>query len=187
MYTYVPVHHYTFSVYLIFFGITCTMTFQLICWGIYKQIHLNINLPVYFHASLSSSHKDLPVTTATCVHVRRCTHSGPYPFIFILSFRLTVKIYPSTVILFYMSTDVLVHQYTCSIYFLFFCISYAMTFQLIYWGSYPQIHLKINLFTLMLLFRLTIKTYLSPQLLVYLPIFVPVHGPTCSFSYFHSD
>ena len=108
MYTYVPVHHCTCSVYFIFFGITCTMTFQLICWGIYKQIHLNINLPVYFHASLSSSHKDLPVTTATCVHVRRCTHSGPYPFIFILSFRLTTKIYPSTVILFYMSTDVLV-------------------------------------------------------------------------------
>ena len=39
----------------------------------------------------------------------------------------------------------------------------------------------------MLLFRLTIKTYLLPQLLVYLPKFVPVHGPTCSFSYFHSD
>ena len=45
----------------------------------------------------------------------------------------------------------------------------------------------IYLFTFMLLFRLTIKTYLSPQLLVYLPIFVPVHGPTCSFWYFHSD
>ena len=40
------------------------------------------------------------------------------------------------------------------------------------------------LFTLMLLFRLTIKTYLSPQLLLYLPIDVSVHDPTCSLSYF---
>ena len=39
-----------------------------------------------------------------------------------------------------------------------------------------------SLFTIMLLFRLTIKTYLSPQLLVYLTIDVPVHDPTCSFS-----
>ena len=39
----------------------------------------------------------------------------------------------------------------------------------------------------MLLFRLTTKTYLSPQLLLYLPIDVPVHYPTCSFWLFHSD
>ena len=44
-----------------------------------------------------------------------------------------------------------------------------------------------SLFTIMLLFRLTIKTYLSPQLLVYLPIDVLVHDPTCSFSYNLSD
>ena len=141
---YTDVHHYTCSVYFFFFGITCTMTFQLIYWGTYKQIHLKINLPVYHHASLSSNHRDLPITTTTCVHVHRCTRSGPYAFMFIFSFRLTVKIYPSTVILFYMSTDVPV-QYTCSVYFLFFCISYAMTFQLIYWATYPQIHPKINL------------------------------------------
>ena len=128
---------------LITFGITCAITFQLIYWGTYKQIHLKINLPVYLHASLSSNHKDLPVTTTTCVHT--CTRSGPYAFIFILSFRLTGQIYPSTVILFYMSTDLPVHQYTCSVYFFFFCISYAMTFQLIYWGTYTQIHPKIYL------------------------------------------
>ena len=121
MSTDVPVHHYTCSVYFFFFGITCTMTFQLIYWGTYKQIHLKINLPVYLHASLSSNHKDLPVTTTTCVHVHRCTRSGPYVLFFILSFRLTVKIYPSTVILFYMSTDVPVHQYTCSCWY---CHSY---------------------------------------------------------------
>ena len=63
-----------------------------------------------------------------------------------------------------------------------------MTFQLIYWGTYPQIHPKtFYLLTLMLLVHLTIKTYLSQQLLVYLPIFVPIHGPTGSFLYFHSD
>ena len=39
----------------------------------------------------------------------------------------------------------------------------------------------------MLLFRLTTKTYLSPQPLVYLPIDVPVHNPTHSFSYSLSD
>ena len=117
MSTDVPVHHYTCSVYFLLFGITCKMTFQLIYWGTYKQNHLKIGLPVYLHASLSSNHKDLPVTTTTCVHVHRCTRSGPYAFIFIPSFRLTVQIYPSTVILFYMSTDVPVHQYTCSVYF----------------------------------------------------------------------
>ena len=92
----------------------------------------------------SSYHKGLPVTTTTCIHAHRSTRSGPYAFIFILSFRLTVKIYPSTVLLFYMSTDVPVHQYTCSVYSLFFCVSYAMTFQLDYWVTYPQIHPKIN-------------------------------------------
>ena len=55
---------------------------------------------------------------------------------------------------------------------------------------YPQIHPKIIylftfmllflLFTLMLLFRQTTNTYLSPQLLVYMPIDVPIHDPTCS-------
>ena len=138
MSTGVPVHHYTCPVYFFFFGITCTMTFQLICWGTYTQIHPKINVPVYLHASLSSNHKDLPVTTTTCVHAHRCTRSGPYLFIFILSFRLTVKFYPSTVLLFYMSTDVPVHHYTCSVYFFFFGITCTMTFQLIYWGTYTQ-------------------------------------------------
>ena len=43
------------------------------------------------------------------------------------------------------------------------------------------------LFTFMLLFCLTIKTYLSPQLLVYKSTDVPAQDPTRSFSYFHSD
>ena len=120
------------------------MTFQLIYWGIYKQIHIKINVPVYLHASLLSNRKDVPVTTTTCVQVHRCTRSGPYAFIFILSFRSTVKIYLSMVLLFYMSTYLPIHQYTCLVNFLFFCISYTMTFQLISWGTYPQIHPKIN-------------------------------------------
>ena len=40
---------------------------------------------------------------------------------------------------------------------------------------------SVYLFTLMLLFRLTIKTYLSPQLLLYLPIDISVHDSMCSF------
>ena len=127
----VPVHHYTCSVYFFLFGITCTMTFQLIYWGSYTHIHPKINLPVYLHASLPSNHKDLPVSTTTCVPAHICTRSWPYLFIFILSFRLTVKIYPSTFPLFYMSTDVPVDQYTCSVYFLFFGITYTVTFPLI--------------------------------------------------------
>ena len=145
MYTDTPVHQYTCSVYFFFFGITCTMTLQLIYWGTYPQIHPKIYLLVYIHAFLTSNHKHLPVTTTTCVHAHKCTRSWPDVFIFRLSFQLTVKIYPLTFPLFYMSTDVSVHQYTCSVYFLFFCISYVMTFQLIYWGTYPQIHPKINL------------------------------------------
>ena len=116
MSTVVPVHQYTGSVYLFFFGITCTITFQLI----YTQIYLKLFLPVYLHVSLLSKHKALPVTTTTSVPAHRCTRSGPYLFIFILSFRLTAKIYPSTFLLLYMSTDVPVHQYTCSIYFFLF-------------------------------------------------------------------
>ena len=178
MSTDVPVHHYTCSVYFLFFGITCTMSFQLVYWGTYTHIHPKRNVPVYPHAFLWSNKKYLPVSTTTSVPAHRCTRSWPYLFISILSFRLTVKNYPSTVPLFYMSTDVPVHQYTCSIYFLFFCVSYATTFEVIYWSTYPRSTRKyIYLFTFMLLFHLTIKTYLSPQLLVYLPIFVPIHGP----------
>ena len=39
----------------------------------------------------------------------------------------------------------------------------------------------------MLLFCLNTTIYLSPQLLVYMPIHLPVHYPTCSFWLFHSD
>ena len=105
-----------------------------------------ISVPVYPHASPWPKNNDLPVPTTTCVPAHSCTRSWPYLFIFILSFRLTVKIYPSPFPLFYMSTDVPVHQYTCSVNFLiFFSITCAMIFQLIYWGTYTQIHPKLNL------------------------------------------
>ena len=111
MSTDVPVHHYTCSVCFFGFGITCTMTFQLIYRGTYTQIHPKANLPVYLHASLSSNRKDLSVTATTCVHAHRSTRSWPYLFIFILSFGLTVNIYPSTFLLFCM--------HTCSSLYLF--------------------------------------------------------------------
>ena len=143
MFTDVPVRQHTCSVYFFVFGITCTMTFQLINWGTYTQIPPKINLPVYPHASLSSNHKDLPVSTTTCVHAHTRTRSWPYLFIFTF-ILITVKIYPSMFLLFYMSTYVPVHHYTCSVYCLFFGITCAMTYQLIDWGTYTQIHPRIN-------------------------------------------
>jgi len=44
-----------------------------------------------------------------------------------------------------------------------------------------------DLFIFLLLFCLTTKTYLPPQPLVYMPIDLPVHYPTCSFWLFRSD
>ena len=75
MSTDVPVHHYTCSVYLFLFGITCTMTFQLVYWGSYTHIHQKIHLPVYPHAFLWSNNKDLHVSTTTSVPAHRCTRS----------------------------------------------------------------------------------------------------------------
>ena len=63
--------------------------------------------------------KDLPVSTTTCVPDHRCTRSWPNLFIFTF-ILITVKIYPSTFLLFYMSTYVPVHHYICSVYFFFF-------------------------------------------------------------------
>ena len=71
----VPVHHYTCSVYFLFFGITCTMSFQLVYWGTYTHIHPKRNVPVYPHAFLWSNNKYLPVSTTTFVPAHRCTRS----------------------------------------------------------------------------------------------------------------
>ena len=87
--------------------------------GTYLQIYPKIIVPVYPHAFLWCNNKYLPVSTTTSVPAHRCTRSWPYLFIFILSFRLTVKIYPSTFPLFCMSTDVHVPQCTCSFIFIF--------------------------------------------------------------------
>ena len=100
MSTVVPVHHYTCSVYLFLFGISSTVTFQLIYWSTYTQIYPKIKLPVYLHASLLSNHNDLPVTTTTCVHAHRSTRSLPYLFILIISFRQTICTYVSSRLLF---------------------------------------------------------------------------------------
>ena len=151
---------------LLFHLTTKTHLSQLICWGTYTQIYPEINLPIYFHASLSSNHKDLPVTSPPSIPAHRCTHSWPYLLIFILLFQLTVKIYLSTFPLFYMSTDIPVHHYTYSVYFFFFGITCRMSFQLIYWGTNTQIHPKINL-----------PVYLHASL------FVWPQRPTCHHNY----
>ena len=54
-----------------------------------------------------------------------------YLFIFIV-FLITVKIYPSTFLLFYMSADVPVHHYTCLVYLFIFGLTCTMAFQLVY-------------------------------------------------------
>ena len=112
--------------------------------------------------------------------------SGPYLFIFILSYRLTVKIYLSTFLMLYMYTDAPVHQYTCSVYLFLFGITFTVTFQLTYWGTYTQIYPTIDL-PVFLHASLSTKAYMSPQLLVYIPTDLPVHYPTCSCWLFHPD
>ena len=121
------------------------MTFQLVYWGSYTHIHPKIRLPVYPHVFLWSNNKDLPVSTTTSVPADRCTRSLPYLFIFMQFFLITVKIYPSTFLLFYISTDVPVHYCNCAVYFFFFGITCTTTFQLVYWGTYTQIHPELNL------------------------------------------
>ena len=86
MSTDVPVHHYNCAVYFFFFGITCTTTFQIVCWGTSTQIYQKLNLPVYLHAFLWSNNKYLPVSTTTSVPAHRCARSWPYLFILIQSF-----------------------------------------------------------------------------------------------------
>ena len=139
----VPVHHYTCSVYLFLFGITSTINFQLIYWGTYTQIYPKIKLPVCLHASLLSNHKDLPVTTTTCVHDHRSTRSLPYLFILIISFRQTICIYLplaccskySEIYLFINEPFNLCfsHGFTCTL----IC-------QLICWSAYRQTHRQMN-------------------------------------------
>ena len=131
--------------FIVFFGVTCTVSFQLVYWGTYTHIHPKGNLPVYLHASLWSNNKDLPVSTTTSVPANRCTRFMTLPVHFNTVFLITVKIDPSTFLLFYMSTDVPVHHYNCAVYFFFFGITRTMTFQLVYWGTYTQINPKLNL------------------------------------------
>ena len=87
-----------------------------------------------------------------------------------------------------MSTCVPVHHYTCSVYLFLFGITSTINFQLIYWGTYTQIYPKIKLPVYLHASLLSNhKDHLPPQLLVYMPIDLPVHYPTCSFWLFHSD
>ena len=181
MSTDVPLHHYTCSVCSPFWHNLHNDLSTHLLGCLYPQ---KINVSVYPHASLSSNHSDLAVTTTTSIPAHRCISSWPYVFIFILSFRLTAEIYPSTFLLPYMYADAPGYQYNCSVYFFLFGITCTITFPLICWGMYTQIHPKIYLPVYLLCLRT--KTYLSPQLLVYLPLNVPVHDLTCLFSYFYS-
>ena len=176
-----------------------------------KSVDINAFLLEY-----PSYHTDLLLDSTIPLHAHRCTRSWPCLFIFILLFRLAAKIcsspfYLSPQLLVYMprtlpvhfhtfihinrkdlpvhsSTVLHVHICTCSVYFFFFVITYTMTFQLIYWGTYTQIHPKINLpVYLHASLSSNHKDLPVTQLLVYMPIYVPVHNSTCSFWYFYSD
>ena len=82
------------------------------------------------------------------------------------------------------STAPHVHRCTCSSVYLF-------SLFLPFWHnmhSYLSTHLLGYVHTIILMRFLCLRTntYLSPQLLVYLPLNVPDHDPACSFSYFYS-
>ena len=127
--THIATHQYTCSVSVFFFGITCTVTFPLICLGTYTQIYQEINLPVYLHTFPLSNNKYLPVTITTCIPAHRCTLSWPYLFIFNISTALHDSVYlhashssnhkdlPVTT-----ATCMLAHRYTCSLPYLFILI-----------------------------------------------------------------
>ena len=102
-------------------------------------------------------------------------------------FLITVKIYPSTFLLFYMSTDVPVHHCTCSVYLFLFGITCTMTFQFIYWGSYTYIHPKIHLPVYPHALLSSNNKDIPVSTTTCVPAHVPVHDPTCSFSYSLSD
>ena len=149
--------------FFFFFGITCTMAFHLLGYVPTDPPKNKFTcLPSCFS---SSSHKDLPVTTTTCVHVHTWTRSWHYLFIFIpinhwnlpvnvsaavhvhrctcptlcdhlWSIQLTTEIYPSMCLLLYMYTNAPVHQYTCSVYFFLFGVTCTFTFPLICGGIY---------------------------------------------------
>ena len=161
------------------------MTFQLIYWGSYIHTYPPKNkftcLPSCFFRLTTRTYLSPQLLVYLPIDVPvhdRTVHFQTF-------IRITVKIYPSTFLLFYMSTDIPVHHYTCSVYLFLFGIICTMTFQLVYLGSYTHICTRkgMYLFTLMFFFGLTTKTYLSPQLLLYLPIDVPVHDHTCSQSF----
>ena len=112
-------HQYTCSVYLFFFGITCTATFPLICVGMYTQIHpKKIYLFIFMLLLCLRTNTYLSLQQLVCVPALKGTgvHDPTCSFPYFYSVRLTAKIYPSTFLLLYMTTDISVHQYTCSVF-----------------------------------------------------------------------
>ena len=132
------------------------MTFQLIYWVTNPQIHPKVNLPVYAHASLSSNHKDLPVTTTTCVPAHICTRSWSLPVhfhTFISINRLDLPINVSTVLHVHRRTCSSLYCSACPQMYLFITVpvqfissfpaQYAQCSLNSHLGTYPQIHPKI--------------------------------------------
>jgi len=113
--------------------------------GLPVIVYTALQHPVYLHASLSSNHKDLLVTTTTCVHAHRSAGSLTYRFIlfhsnkpFVLTCPLTCcskysQIYLSSINRFHLCVFCFPPGFTCTL----IC-------QLICWTAYRQTHRKIN-------------------------------------------
>ena len=113
MFTDVPVHPYTCSVYFFFFGITCTMTFQLLSG------YLPTNPPENKFTCLPSGFFFAQEQRPTCHHNYLCTCTQMYPF-------MTLPVHVHTAIPINhldlpvnVSTALHVHRCTCSSVFLF--------------------------------------------------------------------
>ena len=90
----------------------------------------------------------------------------------------------------HLSTHLLVYQYPENKFKVLLRFQGFIEVSRFYWAwACVTWHLfyRLTTFVLMLSFRLNTKTHFSIQLFVYMPIDAPVHQPTCSFGYFHSD
>ena len=147
MSTDVPVHHYACSVYFFFFGITCTLTFQLISG------YLPTDPPEDKFTCLPSCFSFAQEQRPTCHHNYLCTCPYMYPFMvlpvhfhtFILINRLDLPIN--------VSTGLHVHRCTCSS---------------LYCPACPHMYLYIFI----LYFRLNAKIYPSTFLLRCMTLFI---------------
>ena len=199
MSTVVPVHQYTCSVYFFFFGITCTVTFQLIYWGMYAEIYQEINLAVYLHASLRqrpylspqlllyllidapisihfdyfipTNHLYLPVLSPVVLSIRRFTINQPVPFVCVFHVALHAQFLLISVNSSAgLHTDRPTQNFDAS--------GYNHEDLLIQLSTCLHAPIQKNLFIFMHPFWITSTIYLSTQLLLYIYTDIPGNKST---------